>query len=298
MVESARCHHRKHQTGKERHVLEKFSILVEGLDHPEATAWSPDGRLFAGGEAGQIYAVTLDGEIEKVADTGGFVLGLALDGAGLLYACDMARKAVMRVAVSSGEVEIYSSGTADDPLRAPNYPAFDGHGNLFVTDSGDWNAQNGLIFRITAEGHTTVWTREARRCPNGCCLSPAGDALYIVESTLPGISRIPIRDDGSAGPLELVAELPGTVPDGIAFDTEGRLYIACYRPDRIYRLSPAGQVELLVEDAVGIMFNQPTNLAFAGEALDRLVVANLGGWHLAIGDVGAVGAPLPYPNGE
>jgi hypothetical protein len=31
-----------------------FTILVEDLDHPEGVAWSPDGVLYAGGEAGQV----------------------------------------------------------------------------------------------------------------------------------------------------------------------------------------------------------------------------------------------------
>jgi gluconolactonase len=34
--------------------LEAFTTLVTGLDHPEGVAWGPDGRVYAGGEAGQI----------------------------------------------------------------------------------------------------------------------------------------------------------------------------------------------------------------------------------------------------
>jgi hypothetical protein len=39
----------------------------------------------------------------------------------------------------------------------------------------------------------------------------------------------------------------------------------------------------------------PTNVAFAGPALDRLVCANLGRWHLALVDSGLRGVPLHYP---
>ena len=65
-----------------------FTILVEDLDHPEGVVWSPDGVLYAGGEAGQIYEVTLAGEAREVATTGGSLLGLTLDGDGRIYACD------------------------------------------------------------------------------------------------------------------------------------------------------------------------------------------------------------------
>ena len=47
------------------------------FDHPEAVAWGPDGRAYAGGEAGQLYRFGLDGKvIEEVARVqGGFLLG-------------------------------------------------------------------------------------------------------------------------------------------------------------------------------------------------------------------------------
>jgi gluconolactonase len=57
-------------------------ILAEGLDHPEAVAWGINGRMWAGGEAGQLYAISLEGAVEEVARTGGFVLGLAVDAEG------------------------------------------------------------------------------------------------------------------------------------------------------------------------------------------------------------------------
>ncbi len=41
--------------------FEDFHTLVEGPDHPESVAWGPDGRYFAGGEAGQIYQIDPDG---------------------------------------------------------------------------------------------------------------------------------------------------------------------------------------------------------------------------------------------
>ena len=42
-----------------------------------------------------------------------------------------------------------------------------------------------------------------------------GAALYVAESFLHGVSRIPISADGSAGRRDIVARLPGTVPDGV-----------------------------------------------------------------------------------
>jgi gluconolactonase len=273
-----------------------FRILAEGLDHPEAVAWGVDGRIWAGGEAGQVYAISLEGAVEEVASTGGFVLGLALDGDGRVYVCDMIRKEVLRILPGDGAVERYSAGTRQVPMRAPNYPAFDAEGNLYVTDSGEWDGSDGCIFRVTPRGETTVWSTEARRFPNQCCLAAEGDSLLVVESNLPGVSRVPIRPDGSAGTAEILVELPGTVPDGVAALAEGgAFFVSCYRPDRIYHVTAAGRTEVLLDDPLGQVLNQPTSLAFVGERLDQLAVANLGGWHLSIGEPGVVGAQAAHP---
>lgn len=289
-------------------MLDRLEILTEELDHPEDLAWDPTaGCIYAGGEAGQIYAVSLDGVVKQVADTGGGILGLAVDGDGMVYACDEGRAEVLRIDPRSGEVEIHSVGTRERPMIEPNSCAFDSSGNLYVTDSSDWDEQNGAIYRVSARGDTSVWTDALRRYPNGCCLSLDGDALYVVESSLPGVWRVPIRSDGTAGTPGLVVELPANhVPDGVALDDDGRLYIACYRPDRVYRFALEGEragpkpgdqpLEIVADDPLGLKLNTPTNVAFVGPRLDKLAVANVGEWHILVGDVGERGAALFYPS--
>ena len=107
---------------------------------------------------------------------------------------------------------------------------------------------------------------------------------------------MPIGGDGAAGEPELVLQLPSaTVPDGVALDDNGELYVACYRPDRVYRLGASGELEVVADDPRGLKLNTPTNVAFVGPALDRLAIANVGEWHILIGDIGARGVPLFYP---
>jgi len=268
-----------------------FAILAEDLDHPEGVAWSPDGVLFAGGEAGQIYEVTLDGGVRQVATTSGSLLGLALDGDGRIYACDCDRCEVVRVDLRTGAAEPYSSLS----MTLPNAAAFDAAGNLYVTDSGDTKADDGRILRIAPGGETTVWCEGAPRYPNGICLAAGGDELLVVESYLPGVTAIPIEADGSAGPPRTVLDLPGTVPDGIALDAEGAMYVACYRPDRILRAAPGGEVEVLADDWEGIVLNAPTNLAFAGPGFDVLVSTSVGETQLAWAPADVPGLPLERP---
>lgn len=275
--------------------LAGISTYADGLDHPEGVSVGPDGTVWAGGEAGQVYRVQPDGQVEEVCSTGGFLLGLALDADGIVFACDVARKEVLRVDPSTGAITTYSAGAPGEPFRNPNFPVFDDAGNLYVTDSGGWKAGDGDIKVIRPDGTTEVWSRDLPDFPNGCCLTPDGSALLVIESLRPGVSRVPIRADGSAGPPERAFDLPDTVPDGIAVDEQGGCYVACYRPDRLYYVDPSGTVEVLAEDPQGTVLAAPTNAVFTGADRRTLVVGSLGRWHLAAMTVAVPGAPLRFP---
>ena len=275
----------------------QLSVLVDGLDHPEGIACGPDGGVYAGGEAGQVYRIDIDrAEFTEFANTGGFVLGMALDSTGNIYACDLANACVHKI-TQGGEVSVYSTGLSSEPMVVPNYPAFDAHGNLYVCDSGGWKEDSGKIFKVAPGGEAVVWERSLKTFPNGLCMGPNGDSLYVAMSlNPPRIARVEILPDGSAGNVETVVELPRTVPDGVAFDTDGNLYISCYRPDIIYRLSPEGKLEVLAEDYEGTAMAAPTNIAFCGPDRDILLGCNLGRWHITRYEANKTGLRLHYPD--
>ena len=274
--------------------IEDFVPFTDGLDHPEGVAVGPDGTIYAGGEAGQIYRVALNGEWEQIASTGGFVLGLCLDGDGAIYACDLALHCVKRIA-PDGTVSTYSSGSPERPMVVPNYPVFDAAGNLYVSDSGGWKERRGCLFRVRPGGETEVVGEGLEGFPNGMALHPDGDRLFIVLSNLPGVVSVGLSETGGLGAPETVVELPRNVPDGLAVDVEGNLYIACYTPDVIYRLTPRGELAILADDWESVTFATPTNIAFAGPDRRTLVVASLSRWHLTKGEMPVPGAPLRYP---
>jgi gluconolactonase len=119
-----------------------------------------------------------------------------------------------------------------------------------------------------------------------------GQSLLVVESTRPGVVRIPIDAAGDAGPPEVVACWDSGVPDGIAVAGAGALYVSCYRPDRIYRVDTSGRISVFADDPSGQSLNAPANVCFAGPALDLLVASNLGGWHLTALAVAERGHPV------
>lgn len=277
-------------------MLERFTMWAEGLDHPEGVTVSARGEVYAGGEAGQIYAVSDEGAVTELTSVGGFVQGLALDADNQVYACNPGNKILVRWNRGNHEEETLCSEVDGHPLVTPNYAAFGSDGSLYFTDSGEWKANEGIVYILTPEGDARVFTQDSTEFPNGCAVSPDGGYLYVAESTFPAIVRFEIRPDGGAGPREIVAQLPGSVPDGICFGKSGNLYVACYRPDRIYSITPNRRVSVLVEDPEGVVISAPTNLVFAGPQRDRLIVATLNRWHLASADIGDKGTPLFYPH--
>ena len=270
--------------------LASFRILADGLDHPEGVACGPDGSVWAGGEAGQVYLVAEDGRVSEIASTGGFLLGLCHDADGTVYACDNARKAIMRI-TSNGAVDVYCVGGRDRPLRTPNYPVFDADGVLYVSDSGDWDADNGCVWAVDPGGDARILSAALTAFPNGLAIDPASEYLYVVLSQAPGVARLPLR----GGLPEMVVPLPKLVPDGIAFDRDGTLYIACYAPDAILTLAPDGALRLFASDWRRVTLASPTNLAFCGRERTTLVVGSLCRWHLASLEVAVPGASLNYP---
>ena len=274
----------------------QVSMFASGLDHSEGIAWGSDGYVYAGGEAGQIYRITLNsGKVTEIANTGGFILGLALDASNNIYACDVSDRSIKKIA-PDGYVTTYATGTDEDPFITPNYPVFDSQGNLYVCDSGDWKQDNGKIFKISPGGISEVWDRRLKEFPNGICISPDEGYLVVAMSlNPPRIAKVLIDRDGNPDKIDTLVEIPGTVPDGVLFDRQGFIYVSCYRPDRIYRLSPLGELEILADDFEGTVISAPTNLAFCGNGLDVLLGTNLGRWHISKYNTDAIGLPLNYP---
>ncbi len=125
----------------------------------EGVAVAADGAIWCGTETGDLIRIEADGSSHRrMASTGGFLLGIAFDSAGNVYACDLRHAAVFRYEPASGRFDRFASSG----IRVPNYPVVDEkRGVLYVTDSrGNGNIGPGLYrFDLaTGEGGVLVWT--------------------------------------------------------------------------------------------------------------------------------------------
>jgi gluconolactonase len=276
--------------------LDLLETLAEGLDHPEGICLAPDGHLYVGGEAGQIYRIEDDDSFTELAATGGFMLGLAADADSRIYAIDQAKKCVWRFDPASDSIEAWVESPEGRPFETPNWGSFDASGNYYLSDSGRWGGRDGCLWRVAAgEREARLWSQSSVGFPNGLAVAPDASSLYVLESYPGALVRIPILADGSAGRAEILCDLDPIVPDGIALAQDGSFYISCYRPDAIYRWHPDHGLSTLADDPRGVVLAAPTNVVFCGPKLDQIVTPNIGRWHLTRISIGVVGVPLNYP---
>ena len=272
----------------------RASVLFDGvfstprLQHPEGVAVGPDGWIWVGSENGQILRIAPDGSaIEEVASTGGFTLGLAFDGDRALFACDLKAACIFRLDLRDRSLRRFTQ----PGIRIPNYPLVDRRWNrLLVSDSHDFAKPGPGIWAYDLHtGKGGLWFDRPLVFANGIALAKDG-AVLVCETFARRVTRIAIGVDGRAGAATVYAEdLPG-LPDGIAFDDRGELFVGCYEPSRILRIPPGGSAaEVYIEDPTAHLFAHPTNIAFDGA---NLYTANLGRWHVTKVETDTFGTPL------
>jgi gluconolactonase len=270
--------------------VEKFEIFAEGLDHPEGLAFEAEGLLWAGGEAGQVYRMSSKGRLEEVANIGGFCLGLTFSPDDVLYICNHKLHSIVRVE-KSGRSSLFADWAGKHKLQTPNAGVFDSDGNFYVSDSGEHFRRNGCVIRFDKNGKGEVFATSFA-FSNGMAMSADERAIFVVESNTDSVIRVEIRPDGKAGARDVYASGLERVPDGVAFDEQGNLYVSCYASDNIYRVTPRREVQLIAYDRNGFMLTRPTNVAFGGLKRDELYVANLGMHHICRTTLGTPGQPL------
>ncbi len=106
---------------------------------------------------------------------------------------------------------------------------------------------DGFVVVVDARGARIV--AEGLGYTNEAMLSPDGTWLYVNETFGRRLSRFRVAADGSLGARETVTTFgPGTYPDGLAFDSEGGIWITSIVSNRVIRVAPGGEPTILLED--------------------------------------------------
>jgi gluconolactonase len=254
--------------------------IITGLKQPESVAIGPGGKVYVS-ETGE-YEKANDGYISILE--GGrlrrFASGLddphgikwfkdnlfVSDNMGIVWKVDV-----------RGNAERFVDAT-DFPRKITNFNdlEIDGDGNLYISDSGDWEGRGGAIYRIGQDKKIAIVITDEDDwrlvSPNGLMMDGA-DKLLEVDYT----TGILFRVDLKGKTMEKVAAGFGA-SDGLVRDSKGRLIITNYAGHKVYVLAAPDAKPQEIEVA-GI--ESAADLAISPDG-KSLLIPDMGGGKLAI----------------
>jgi sugar lactone lactonase YvrE len=109
------------------------------------------------------------------------------------------------------------------------------------------------------------------RCSNCICFTKSGTTMFFCDTPTRRIYQFDY--DARTGPSNrrLLYELPSSVgggPDGAQCDANGNVWAAISGAGRVIRITPAGEVDLVVELPV----KQPTSVTLGGPGMNTLFI--------------------------
>ena len=250
------------------------TTVISGYDSPEGPAFDRDGNLyFVNWLSSSIVRLTPEGVASEFFNTGGIPAGLAFHRDGSLYVADEGDDIHGILHLVDGEATILVNAYEGQPLNGANDLVFDHDGVLYFSDPWRSSRTNpiGGFYRFFPDG-ALERIDTGLAFPNGVALSADGSAAYLAETGEHRILRYAIGSDGSIGPREEFAQLPGGEgPDGMAFDGAGNLYVAHDGGGRVAIFDPSGTMagEISVPGA------NVTNVAFGGSDRRTLVITDV-----------------------
>lgn len=218
-----------------------FAELTGGHAFLECPRWS-GGRLWVSDlYANRVLAVSSDGLVTQMAEVPGRPSGLGFAPDGTAWVVSMADSCVLRVDTGAvvAELQTVVAPPANDML-------LDAEGRAYVGSPGfDLAAGQppvlGGIAMIGLEGEVRL-VADGLAFPNGMALTEDGATLLVAETMGAQITAFRRAADGSLSERRVWARLPGCMPDGVALDALGGLWVADPGARHVIRVEEEGRV--------------------------------------------------------
>jgi len=221
---------------------------IEDLMMPESAIAHPDGRVFVTeiGEFGKdgdgkVTVVNTDGSTETLVDGLNDPKGIDMFN-NTLYVADVDQ--LVKISLD-GKSEVMVK-----PADFPGKPVFlndveiDGHGNIYVSDSGDDNGKDAGIYQVTAKGKVTeiINQNSGIKRPNGL-LMDGYNKMLVADFGTGDLFQL---DIDSAKATKVNTGFGGA--DGLVRDTDGFLYISDWNNGKVWQLNEAKATPQLITD--------------------------------------------------
>jgi gluconolactonase len=290
-----------------------------GLKRPEDVVVSRDGRVWASDEASACAEILPDGSLRRVGKAGGKPNGINMDRQGRILIANFALDTsdpggLQRLDPHSGAIEMLRAEVNGRALKASNYPLVDRAGNVWCSHS-TWDragsaagSGDGFVYRVSPDGRAQLMA-EGFHFTNGLAMDPDESHLYVCQTMGQDVVRLPIRRDGTLGPRERYGPSLGVraIPDptveqratfgatdGCGFDQEGNLWVTLVMANKVIAITPAGRVEIIIQDPTGDLMDWPTNVSWGGADLRDLYIGSVRKDYVLHARCPVAGAPLAH----
>jgi len=227
-------------------------IFATDLGDPEGPVALPDGTwLVVEGTAarGCVTQISSDGKKKRIIQKTGLPNGLAVDRHGVIWVAESEVPSLIRLTME-GKAEVVATNCDGEPFLFPNDLCFGPDGTLYLTDSGilvpnfcpgnkirpDYMSlkYDGRVYRVDVGSGKVTMLDNGIQFTNGIAFGPDG-LLYVNETITGNIYSYGIENGSVAGRRTPFGNVihpdapPGFKgPDGMAFSTDGRLYVAVF----------------------------------------------------------------------
>jgi gluconolactonase len=256
--------------------------LVTGLGITEGTVWHPGEQalVFSDLSASTVYRWREGEGASLLRRPSNITNGNYVDRQGRVLSCEHATSSVVRLEDGGRWLRVLASQYRGREFNSPNDIVCDRFGRIWFTDPlyGRTNPRVGVlreaqlgfqgVYRIEPDGAVTLLADDFE-APNGLCLSPGEDALFVNDSARGHIRRFRLDRQGRLEGGEVFATLPGDEdgkPDGMKVDADGRVY--CTGAGGVHVLAPDGTPLGLVRTPAKVR-----NFCFGGADFRTLYLA-------------------------
>ncbi|MCE6988563.1 SMP-30/gluconolactonase/LRE family protein [Dyadobacter sp. CY323] len=164
------------------------------------------------------------------------------------------------------------------PVQTPNDLLVDSRGNLYFTDSV---RAEGKVFFHGSDGNEKCIITDIDYA-NGIALNPDETRLYVAESYSNRVRVYDLEAPGEPAETYTCIDLPAhpsgdlacNLPDGLATDREGRLWVAHYGMQAIQVIAPDGKWLFSIDTELPLT----SNLAFISDEPFRKQLLVTGGY--------------------
>ena len=224
--------------------MAEFKVLLDGLMFTEGPRWH-DGKLFFSDmHAHKVLSVDLAGKAQTVAEVPAWPSGLGWLPDGRLLIVSMTDRKVLRQDADGlkthADISKLASFHCNDMVTDTKGRCYVGNfGYDLLTDAPQKPAE---LVLVNPDGSARV-AATGLEFPNGTVITPDGKTLVVGESMAHRLTAFDVQSDGSLSNRRVWAELAeGTVPDGIALDAEGAIWVASPMTHELLRVREGGAV--------------------------------------------------------